>query len=338
MNDHGCPAGVHQRGIALLVALLTVALAAILIAGLLDRGELAYARTRNALRAEQAQAYAHGLEAYAAEVLLKDLADDPGTDTNADVWTHPLPSEPVPGGFISATMRDLNGCFNLNNLAGNGSDHAEWVRMFRRLLLARGVDPGIADAVLAWLGGDAAAADTEDNFYLSLPVPYRSAQRMFAHVSELRLVRGVDGDVYARLAPYVCALPPGTKINVNTASVPVLQTFADGITQAQAESLWQNGQAHWPSNFRDAWRQQNVIVDGAINERMAGTVSTYFLARGDVVLDEIPFTFFSLIERGLGGARGGVRVLERSRGSDDVLTAPALPPADARPAGEPLAR
>ncbi len=61
----------RQRGVALLVALLVVALATILIAALLDRGELALARTRNVLRGEQAEAYAQGLEAYAAEVLIQ---------------------------------------------------------------------------------------------------------------------------------------------------------------------------------------------------------------------------------------------------------------------------
>jgi general secretion pathway protein K len=37
----------NERGVALIVALLVVALATVLIAALLDRGELAAARTRN---------------------------------------------------------------------------------------------------------------------------------------------------------------------------------------------------------------------------------------------------------------------------------------------------
>ena len=302
-----------QRGVALLVALLVVALAAVLIAGLLDRGELALARTRNALRGEQAEAYSQALEAYAADVLIKD-ADEGGDDANTDIWAAPLPPQPVPGGLILATMRDLNGCFNLNNLAGADTT---WERMFGRLLDARGVDRELTKAVEQWLGADR-SSDVTDAYYLAQPVPYRSAQRLFVHVSELRLVRGVSGDVYARLAPYVCALPPGTAINVNTASVPVLQTLGDGISTAEAERLWQNGQAHWSGDF---WKQWNGIdVDTAVESRgYAGTKSSYFLARGDVTLDGIPFTFYSLIERGKG-----VQVIERSRGSDDALVAPAI--------------
>jgi general secretion pathway protein K len=313
----------RQRGIALLVALLTVALATILIAGLLDRGELAFARTRNALRSEQADAYAQGLESYAAQVLAKDLSDDAGTDSNSDIWAAPLPPQEVPGGVISASARDLNGCFNLNNLAS--ADNAlTWLKIFRQLLNVRGVDPAVADAVVGWLRSDADnSADSIDAYYLSLPVPYRSARRSFTHVSELRLVRGVGSDAYARLAPYVCALPPGTKLNVNTASVPVLQALIANLSQAQAESLWQNGTAHWnKDSFKAQLQQLGLPLEPQI-EAVIGTVSTYFVARGDINLDGVPFTFYSLIERRVDTG-GGIRVLERSRGSDDALVAPVL--------------
>ncbi len=137
---------------------------------------------------------------------------------------------------------------------------------------------------------------------------------MFAHVSELRLVRGVTSDVYARIAPYVCALPPGTRINVNTASVPVLQALGANVTQAQAESLWQNGQAHWSgvSDFVQQSQRQNIVFD--VPQSLIATTSNYFVARGDVGLDDVPFTFYSLIERSQG-----VRVVERSRGGDAAL-------------------
>lgn len=315
----------RQRGIALLVALLTVALATILIAGLLDRGELAFARTRNALRSEQADAYAQGLESYAAQVLAKDFSDDPSMDTNSDIWAAPLPPQEIPGGVISASARDLNGCFNLNNLA-RASNTGTWLMIFRRLLNVRGVDPTVANAVVGWLGSDGDnSADSVDAYYLSLPVPYRSARRSFTHVSELRLVRGVGSDVYARLAPYVCALPPGTQLNVNTASVPVLQALIANLSQAQAENLWQNGTAQWTvDSFKAQLRQVlgTALLDPALDS-VISSVSTYFLARGDINLDGVPFTFYSLIER-RQQPDGGIRVLERSRGSDDALIAPVL--------------
>ena len=142
-----------QRGIALLVALLVVALATVLIAGLIDRGELGFVRTRNQRLAAQAQAYTDGLEIYAARVLQEDWAASGGSgnDSNASVWAVPLPPTPVPNGLISATMRDRNGCFNLNNLVVNGQVNAPWPAKFQRLLGALRLDPNIADAVVAWM-------------------------------------------------------------------------------------------------------------------------------------------------------------------------------------------
>jgi general secretion pathway protein K len=148
---------------------------------------------------------------------------------------------------------------------------------------------------------------------------------VFAHVSELRLVRGVTSDVYTRLAPYVCALPKGSHLNVNTASVPVLQTLG-GITEAQAVSVWRNGQAQWSSNFVSAWSSElGVIADPGAADK-AGTASYYFLARSDIDLDDVSFTFFSVIERRPGV---GVRVIARSRGIDAAPAASGAPVAQA---------
>jgi len=301
----------RQRGVALLIALLAVALAAVLIAGLLDRGELTLARTRNALRGEQAEAYAQALESYAVEVLSKDAPEE---DSHADAWANPLPPQPVPGGILIGSLSDLNGCFNLNNLAG--PDSGAWVPVFQRLLTNLGADPAIANEAKNWIG----TAENVDGFYLAQPVPYRSAQRAFAHVSELRLVKGVTSDVYARVAPYVCALPAGTMLNVNTASVPVLMALGPNITKAQAERVWQDGQAQLGNQFMDNW---GLVVDDALKTTRCclGVTSSYFLARGDVRLDDVPFTFFSVIDRA-----GGYRVIARSRGSDDALVAPVAEP------------
>jgi general secretion pathway protein K len=307
----------HQRGVALLVALLVVALAVILIAALLDRGELALARTRNALRTEQAEAYAQGLEAYAAQALVA-LDGLGGADTHASPWASPLPPQPVPGGSIAATMRDMNGCFNLNNLAGPNS--AAWRPVFGNLLAALGLPRELAAPVEDWLGHASGGSDA--NYYLALPVAYRARGGPFAHVSELRLVRGISGDVYARLAPHVCALPPGTTINVNTADVAVLRSLGDHLGEADAERLWNHGQA----NHVDVAAFFAAAADPSLDARAAllDVHSNYFLARGDIVLDSVPFTFYSLIERG----SNGIRVLERSRGSDDALVAAAPVTAD----------
>lgn len=305
--------GKVQRGVALLVALLVVALATVLIAGLLDRGGLAAARTRNALRAQQAQAYARGLENYAAEVLMRAQAQGLGYDAADSVWAIPLPPTPVPGGTIAAQMTDLNGRFNLDNLDPAYDTQGVWLAKFKRLLTALKLDPAIAGHVVTWMDATAPAS-TDDQFYLAQPVPYRRAERLFSHVSELRLVAGVDGDAYAALAPYVTALPEGTPINVNTASVPVLMTLSPNVTLEMAQAIWQQGNAHYAHSDEVLKAQPGLV---AIEDPDCyGVRSSYFLARGLITLDGLPFEFDSLIERRMGGTNGGIHVLQRSRGGD----------------------
>ncbi|MBN8728575.1 MAG: type II secretion system minor pseudopilin GspK [Xanthomonadales bacterium] len=298
MRRHG------QRGVALLVALLVVALAAMLIAGLLARGELAFARTRNALRAAQAEAYAQGLEHYAGQVLLETWQQGP--DTRASAWAMPLPPQTVPGGMISASMRDLGGCFNLNNLGPDVPRRADWRRTFEALLGQLGLDPRIAIAVAAWQDP---AASGEDGRYMAATPPHRAHQGPFTHVSELRLVAGVDGAAYARLLPHVCALSPDTRLNVNTAGVPLLQAL--GLGRADAERVWQQGQAQF-NDVRSFIGEARTPELTAMQD-LLDTRSEWFLARGEVVLDDIPFTFFSVIQRAEGS---GIQVVARSLGSD----------------------
>ena len=303
-----------QKGVALIVALLVVALATVLIAGLLDRGELAGARTRNQLREEQAQAYALGLEAYAAKVLTQDQAQGSGIDAADSPWAVPLPPTPVPAGTISAVMGDLDGRFNLNNLDPVYDTQQNWRQKFILLLQALKLDPKLVDEIVAWMSAAASTSAASDVYYLAQPVPYRAARREFAHVSELRLVHGIDGDIYTALSPYVSALPAGTTINVNTASVPVLMTLAPNVTAEMAQTIWQQGHAHFHSlaDLTGTQPALRVIVCPACYSWH----SAYFLARGQITLDGLPFEFRSLIERRANGSDGGVRVLQRSRGSD----------------------
>ncbi len=303
-----------QRGVALLVALLVVALAAILIAGLLSRGELAFARARNVVRSAQAEAYAQGLQQYAAKVLLDSW--DQTRDFNASAWAVPLPPQRVEGGTISATLRDLDGLFNLNNLAPEVPRRDEWLRLFRALLVERELDPRVADAVAAWLDPDS----SEDNaWYLALPQPYRPYRGRFSHRSELRLVRGVDARAYARLAPLVCALSPGTRLNVNTAPPPLL--VALGLSRGEAERLWRGGSARYDSVA--AFLEEAGDPGLQTLQDLLSVRSSWFLARARVELEDLSFDFISVLQRSEGG---GVRVVMRSRGGEETQEEASLLP------------
>lgn len=305
----------RQRGVALLIALLVVALATVLIAGLLDRAELSLARTRNALRAEQADEYALGMEAYAVRVLQRDAEEGSPFDARGDMWSIPLPPTPVPGGTISASMTDLNGCFNLNNLMPDAPLHGLWKTRFTRLLQVLRIDVTLVATIEDWLDANQQPSDggAEDNAYLALDPPYRTANRTFAHVSELRLLRGVTSETYAALAPHVCALPIGSQLNLNTADVEVLRSLDVNITEEMAKRLWSDGRARY-TDINQALAQFGEEHPPATERAGLVVTSRYFLARSFIVLDGLPFTRLSVLDRGGSGSRP--QVLTRSAGAD----------------------
>lgn len=313
----------RQRGVALLAALLVVALAVILIAALLDRGETARARTAHALRAEQTWQLARGMEAW-AERVLRDDAQAGAVDSRNDAWAQAMPPIDVPGGRIDGRMRDLGGCFNLNSLADDElRTHPRAVERFERLLRALRLDPGIARRVADWIDADIAseAGGGEDPQYRVARPAYRTANTRMAHASELRLVAGVDDETFDMLAPHVCALPTSAgDINVNTATVPVLMSLRDDITEAVALRLYNDGRADFASaeDFVDAVdaatgrpAQGRGGISGALDAMPVVVRSEYFLAEADILMDGLPFRYSLLLYRPL---TGDVRTLGRVRG------------------------
>jgi general secretion pathway protein K len=315
------PARPSERGVALLSALLVVALATIMLAMLLDSAEGELARTRNLMRGAQGDQYALGLEAWAIDLLRRDAAEgggSTGSDDRDEMWAAPLPSTPVPGGTVRGRMHDLNGCLDLNALVDrNGQPVSTKVERLRRLLLTVKLNPDLADAIVDWLDPDFGPSThgAEDQLYLIANPGYRAANRAFAHLSELRQVRGIDRAAYAALAPHVCALPvtsPPSPLNVNTATVPVLMSLSPAITQAVAERLWQEGHAHFKqrTDFDGELQKLGIVVkEGDLAD--VGVSSEYFVTQAELEIDGIPFAYSSLIQR----TKGRYAVLARMRGA-----------------------
>ncbi|MBK6434816.1 MAG: type II secretion system minor pseudopilin GspK [Rhodanobacteraceae bacterium] len=302
----------RERGVALIVAVLLVALATLIVASLIDTTDLALARTRNLVREQQANAYARGLETWALDWLRRDQNEEPGVDSSGDLWARDLPPLDVPGGRISGRLRERNGCFNLNHLVVNGVEDALARRRFDRLLRALKLPPEIADAIVDYADADSDAGTrgAEDMAYLLARPARRSANQLFAHVSELRLVRGVDDSVFKILEPQVCANPQASAINVNTAPAEVLMGLVERLDAGQARKLNDEGHARMTTieAFNAKLAQLGLVLDGGPVK--VGVASDQFLAEAIIELDGIPFRYYSQIER---DARGH-RVRARSRG------------------------
>lgn len=303
----------RQRGVALLAAVLVVALATLLIAGLLDRGSLGQARALQFTRAAQAHAYQQGLELWAARILRDDLERD-RVDSRTDAWAQAMPPVTVPDGLIHGRMRDLDGCLNLNGLVQGGQADPLAVARFTRLLRVLELDPALVDQVLAWTSPAGAGAGTQDAAYAALDPPRRTARAPFAHVSGLRAVIGVDEEIYQRLLPHVCTRPdPASPINLNTATPEVLRSLHDGIGPALAQRLHADGRARFltPEEFFERLLHDEAVPILPPDRQGLATASRYFVAQAEISISQVPVRLYSLLER---EPEGRVTVHARSQG------------------------
>lgn len=300
-----------QRGVALLAAVLVVALATVLVAALLDRGEAARARSRNALRAEQGWQLMLGLEAWAATALRKDLEQN-GIDTRDDLWAQPVPPLDLPEARIQGRMRELGGCFNLNSLWQGGVENTIAMARFERLLGVLKLDPDIAAQALDWIDDDSnSGRNGAEDMSLMLRSPsYRAANRPFAHVSELRLLPSVDAKTYQTLAPQVCALPANTPLNLNMATAELWRSLSDDIGPTQAAQLWRDGRARYTDQENLDKETQRLGLAPILLGNDLALSSSYFVLEAEIVADGVPFLYSSVLQR----REGRVRVLARSRG------------------------
>ncbi|MFB2888268.1 GspK family T2SS minor pseudopilin variant ExeK [Aeromonas veronii] len=222
----------RQRGMALLVVLLILSVMVIIASNMSGRLQLELRRTANITTGKQAWWYALSAEALVSKVLTQDFKDNPEVVNLSQNWARKNTVFPVDDGQLKGEVTDLQSCFNLNSLsvaskAGSGEELEQQpypVQVFRELLKQLAMDDyeaaQLTDAIRDWTDKDTVLVSSlgaEDAYYEGLKPPYLTANQWMLGKDELRAVRGVTARVYARLAPYVCALPNDKlKININT--------------------------------------------------------------------------------------------------------------------------
>jgi len=228
----------HQTGIALITAMLVVSLATVTAVSMTSEQQIFFRRTENVLFHEQAYLYLLGAEDWARHVLVRDRKDNE-TDSTKDDWAQVLPALPVEGGTVGGVIEDLQGRFNINNLAGVDDKSVHFQR-FKQLLDNYGIPESVANAVLDWMDKDQDARfpdGAEDVDYMQGERAYRSANRIMQSTSELLYVKGFTFELFEKIEPALTALPTTTDINVNTATVPVLQMMVAELSEADAQEL-----------------------------------------------------------------------------------------------------
>ncbi len=227
--------GRRIRGVALLNALVIL----VIVAGVATRGSLAMAsgvgRTEMMIRADQARHFALSAEALARTLLEAEWS--PGsTDHLGEAWAEPDRVFEIESGTVTGRIVDLQGRFNLNSLVTEeGTLDPTALARLSRLMARAGQPGGTADRVAEWVlaGPVPVPGALGDAPYLARAEPFRRPGRPMAGPSELRQIEGIDAATFARLAPWVTALPePSDRINVNTAPLAVLAAHLPGIPES----------------------------------------------------------------------------------------------------------
>ncbi len=223
--------GRAERGAAVVMAMLVVAVTATLVSGVFWRQSVIMRQAENELSYAQAKWLIRGAIDWAG-VILREDARTSSVDHLGEPWSVPLADthlnqddgrDPV---YLAGEIRDEQAKFNLRNLAGPEGVNPRELAVLRRLLALVGAaerlaDP-IAERVLATVPGEGGRKQTA----LGL-----------ASIDDLLGLNDVGAAAIERLRPFVTVLPQPTPVNANTAPAEVLAARFEKFALADARRL-----------------------------------------------------------------------------------------------------
>ena len=303
----------EQRGVALIIALVLMALATILAVKIGFGGFIERKRTTSILAAEQAYQFAMGAEALAGDVLTQD-AQNSRQDTLEEPWAQspqPIPLRPPndpegePMGTLEGSLEDQSGRFNINNLLKVGPNGTtpdpQTLDLFVKILEAAGLEPKWAQKTLDWIDADNNVTfpdGAEDGVYNAQTPPYLTGNWPMLSTSELLSLPGFDLTRFQKLAPYITALPTHeAKINVCTASGLILDALTQRFEYTNNPDALVKGRK--TGCFPDMNTLKNSINPSqlATFTAEASENSDYFRLTTRVTLGSTEFTLYSLLYR-----------------------------------------
>lgn len=300
---------LRQKGAALLLAMLTVGLAATLGASAYWQQWRAWAIERTERERAQAGWLLTGALDWARFIIRED-ARASTVDHLGEPWAVPLQAarlsaflqRPADGGtdaadeaWLSGRIEDAQGRLNWRNLVEvvgdkpriSAIEKSRFERLFAQLGLSQSELEAVSERLLqAWERDDRQRAR-----------PLRP-QRL----SDLRAF-GLSSSTLATLEPLTVWLPSPTPLNVNTAPAAVLQAALPGLDMGGVQRLTeQRARQHFSgvAAFVAAVGRPGVIADVA----RFGVNSRYFLVSGRVRIGALQIEQHALLMR--EGARVGV--------------------------------
>ena len=291
-----------QRGAALLTAMIIVTLIATLAASMVwQQWRAVQVEAAERARTQSSWILSGALD-WARLILREDQRDDVRkgkkiTDLT-EPWAVPLAEARLStflaadkdnntdeGGveaFLSGSISDAQGRYNLNNLIDQNKIATSEVDVLRALCATLGIDSGVADRIAKGL------LDANTGTTANAPLLPKM-------VSQLTWF-GVDAASVGALEPYVSLLPSGsaTPVNINTAPREVLSAVIMGSDVATSERILQVRQ-RTPFKSLDDFKKQFPTLDTTNAKLDVG--SDWFEVRGRLRLADRILEERSLIQR-----------------------------------------
>ncbi|HYB97971.1 MAG TPA: type II secretion system minor pseudopilin GspK [Candidatus Limnocylindrales bacterium] len=299
----------RQRGVALLLALLTMVLLTVVVVEFTFATQVGYRRAATWLLAKRAALVAEGGVMVASEVLAQDYLLNQ-YDALTDLWARELPPIDTGSGRLLVRIEDEQGRFNVNSLI-SGANSLQG-RRFQTLLGIVNLDASLVAPLADWIDRNkepnAGIAGAEDGYYATLPRPYTARNNQVQSFAELALVRGYEPRVLAALRPLISALPlDDTKVNPNTAPGPVLRSIDPRLADESLVSRLMERRVREPFRNAAAMRAaegMDAFAEGEL-ERLFTFSSSYFRVRSTAEVDGV----FQSVEALLYRENGEVFVL-----------------------------
>ncbi|MBW1848052.1 MAG: type II secretion system minor pseudopilin GspK [Deltaproteobacteria bacterium] len=195
--------------------------------------------------------FAHQLACSGANLAIALLDQDENRDVdNLDETWAQFNEETIPwkleeDSSLKGRISDENSKLDLNKLIDKDVEKfKENVKRLQRLFSALGIEKSQADPIVDWLDEDDVEEfdGAEDLYYQSLDTPYNCANGPFITIRQVYMVKGI-ADIIKNLEKegknlfdYITIYGDGY-ININTASVEVLQSLHEDIDEDLAQSI-----------------------------------------------------------------------------------------------------
>lgn len=301
----------HEQGAAVLMALFIAALATLIVSGLFWNQFVLMRTIENQQLVTQSRLLLRGALDWSRAILREDQLrnnvdhlDEPWAKGLAETRLDQLgeSSALASRAALSGSIEDAQSRYNLRNLVVQND--GRWIvqqseaATLRRLCRVLDLPEAVADLVAGHLQRAFTVPSSPAERTSSAPGPAAApAPLTLVLPDDLRAVDGIDPLHAERLAAYVVVLDRPTPVNINTAREEVLAAVFPRMSLAEARALVGERDRSYFVQTGDARLTRFRGENGAPGDAQIAVNSSYFLVRGQVILDRASTRLEALVRR-----------------------------------------